>query len=521
MRHLIPFCAAILFATLAEPLSGEPVRYNRDVRPILSDNCFACHGPDTANQKSGLRLDAREAAMKPAKSGDPAIVPGEVDASALVARILSDDEDEVMPPPNSHKKLTAKQKDTLRRWIAEGAEYEAHWAFVPPVKSGTGNSIDDFILAGLQEKGLQPSPPASRETLLRRLSLDLTGLPPKAVDLSDDPDLPTYIDRLLQSPHHGEHMAVGWLDAARFADTNGYQVDRDRELWPWRDWVIDAFNANLPFDRFTIEQLAGDLLPNATLDQKIATGFHRNHMLNEEGGIIAEEFLAEYTADRVETTAAVWLGQTFNCARCHDHKYDPITQRDFYAMKAFFHNVPERGIGIYSNPVRTNAPPFVRLPAPELEAKISGLTAKLKPVEEKLNSLAAGDLEPWAKKLAAATIEWQPLEPLKAVGGDTPPQIADKTVLIGPQETRGKRHRHQGRNSGRKYHLAASRMHHDGSLGQFPVERVEGRREQAPLHRRRPHPGARQGPQDPLRALRRSGQTRAGPLPTRVSPRWR
>ena len=292
MRHPIPFCAAILFATLAEPLSGEPVRYNRDVRPILSDNCFACHGPDTANQKSGLRLDAREVAMKPAKSGDPAIVPGEVDASALVARILSEDEYEVMPPPDSHKKLTAKQKETLRQWIAEGAEYEAHWAFVPPVKSGTGNSIDDFILAGLQEKGLQPSPPASRETLLRRLSLDLTGLPPKASDLSDDPDLPTYIDRLLQSPHHGEHMAVGWLDAARFADTNGYQVDRDRELWPWRDWVIDAFNANLPFDRFTIEQLAGDLLPNATLDQRIATGFHRNHMLNEEGGIIAEEFLA-------------------------------------------------------------------------------------------------------------------------------------------------------------------------------------------------------------------------------------
>jgi len=436
MRHPIPFCAAILFATLAEPLCGEPVRYNRDVRPILSDNCFACHGPDTANQKSGLRLDAREVAMKPAKSGDPAIVPGEVDASALVARILSDDEDEVMPPPDSHKKLTAKQKETLRQWIAEGAEYEAHWAFVPPVKSGTGNSIDDFILAGLQEKGLQPSPPASRETLLRRLSLDLTGLPPKASDLSDDPDLPTYIDRLLQSPHHGEHMAVGWLDAARFADTNGYQVDRDRELWPWRDWVIDAFNANLPFDRFTIEQLAGDLLPNATLDQRIATGFHRNHMLNEEGGIIAEEFLAEYTADRVETTAAVWLGQTFNCARCHDHKYDPITQRDFYAMKAFFHNVPERGIGIYSNPVRTNAPPFVRLPAPELEAKIGGLTAKLKPVEEKLNSLAAGDLEPWAKKLADATIDWQPLEPLKAGGGDNPPQIADKAVQIGPQETR-------------------------------------------------------------------------------------
>jgi hypothetical protein len=213
-------------------------------------------------------------------------------------------------------------------------------------------------------------------------------------------------------------------------------VDRDRELWPWRDWVIKAFNANLPFDRFTIEQIAGDLLPEATLDQKIATGFHRNHMLNEEGGIIAEEFLAEYTADRVETTAAVWLGQTFNCARCHDHKFDPFTQHDFYAMKAFFHNVPERGVGIYSNPVRTNAPPFVKLPAPEMETKIAALHAKLKPVEDQLKGLAAGDIEPWAKKLAGTKIDWQPLEPQKATGGDNPPQIADNAVLIGPQETR-------------------------------------------------------------------------------------
>lgn len=269
---------------------------------------------------------------------------------------------------------------------------------------------------------------------MRRLALDLTGLPPD--DQSDRIDLNDFIDRLLQSPHYGEHMAVGWLDAARFADTNGYQVDRDRELWPWRDWVIKAFNANMPFDQFTIEQIAGDLLPGATLDQKIATGFHRNHMLNEEGGIIAEEFLAEYTADRVETTAAVWLGQTFNCARCHDHKFDPFTQHDFYAMKAFFHNVPERGVGLYSNPVRTNAPPFVKLPSPELEAKIAALNAKLKPVEDQLKGLAAGNIEPWAKKLATTKIDWQPLEPQKATGGDNPPQITDKAVLIGPQETR-------------------------------------------------------------------------------------
>ncbi|MCX6837608.1 MAG: PSD1 and planctomycete cytochrome C domain-containing protein [Verrucomicrobia bacterium] len=407
---------------LAVPLAGAAdLSFNRDIRPILSDNCFYCHGPDKNNRKGDLRLDVREELIK-------------LGPQTLIERINTTDADDLMPPAESHKKLSARQKDTLKQWIAEGAKYEAHWAFVPPVKPKSGNSIDDFVRAELKKHGFQPAPKASRETLMRRLALDLTGLPPD--DLSDRIDLNDYIERLLRSPHYGEHMAVGWLDAARFADTNGYQVDRDRELWPWRDWVINAFNSNMPFDQFTIEQLAGDLLPGAKLDQKIATGFHRNHMLNEEGGIIAEEFLAEYTADRVETTAAVWMGQTFNCCRCHDHKFDPFTAKDFYAMKAFFHNVPERGVGLYSNPVRTNAPPFVKLPAPELEAQIAALNAKLKLVEEQLKGLAAGDLEPWAKKLATVKIDWLPLEPQKATGGDNPPQIEDKAVLVGPQETR-------------------------------------------------------------------------------------
>ena len=412
------FCVVIAVATTGHTAE---LSFNRDIRPILSDNCFYCHGPDKNNRKGDLRLDVREELIK-------------LGPQTLIERITTTDADDLMPPAESHKTLSVKQKDTLKQWIAEGAKYEPHWAFVPPVKPQSGNSIDDFVRAELKKHGLQPAPKASRETLMRRLALDLTGLPPD--DLNDRIDLNDYIERLLRSPHYGEHMAVGWLDAARFADTNGYQVDRDRELWPWRDWVIKAFNANMPFDHFTIEQIAGDLLPRATLEQKIATGFHRNHMLNEEGGIIAEEFLAEYTADRVETTAAVWLGQTFNCARCHDHKFDPFTAKDFYAMKAFFHNVPERGVGIYSNPVRTNAPPFVKLPAPELEANIAALNAKLKPVEDQLKGLAAGDLEPWAKKLATTKIDWQPLEPQKATGGDNPPQIADKAVLIGPQETR-------------------------------------------------------------------------------------
>lgn len=269
---------------------------------------------------------------------------------------------------------------------------ETHWAFVPPSRPDVPsvrqarwirNPIDAFILARLEEERLHPSPEADRTTLIRRLSLDLTGLPPSPQEVDGflaDASTDAYervVDRLLASPHYGERMAVDWLDAARFADSNGYQVDRDRELYAWRDWVIQAFNSNKPFDQFTVEQIAGDLLPNATLEQRVATGFHRNHMVNEEGGIIPEEFQAEYCADRVETTATVWLAQTFNCARCHDHKFDPFTQRDFYSLYAFFHNVPEKGVGDYSANIRRNNPPFLQLPAPELESRRAQLKTSL------------------------------------------------------------------------------------------------------------------------------------------------
>lgn len=427
----------IVIAALTGVVRSAEVSFNRDIRPILSDNCFSCHGPDKNHREADLRLDVREEAVK-----QKAIVPGKPEQSALMERILTADVDDLMPPLDSHKKLTSAQKDTLRRWIAEGAEYQLHWAYVPPVVSAGSKSIDDFIRERLAAAGLKPSPPAGKETLIRRVTLDLTGLPPTPVEVDaflQDTSADAYakvVDRLLKSPHYGERMAVDWLDAARYADSNGYQVDRDRELWPWRDWVVRAFNSNLPFDQFTIEQLAGDLLPDATLDQRIATGFHRNHMFNEEGGVIAEEFLAEYTADRVETTAAVWLGQTFNCCRCHDHKFDPFTQRDFYALKAFFHNVPERGVGIYSNPVRTNAPPFVKLPAPVTEAKIAALNAKLKPVEDRLSALSAGEVETWAGRVASTQVDWQPLQPVSAAGGDNPPTLEGGAVLIGPQESR-------------------------------------------------------------------------------------
>ena len=401
----------------ASILAAEPVQFNRDIRPILANHCFHCHGPDRPARKGGLRLDQRDHALAPAESGSTAIVPNQPDASELVKRILSADAETLMPPPEVDKPLTPLQKDMLQQWIEEGAQYEAHWSFIAPQRRDLPkvqqtdwprNEIDHFILARLESESLHPAPEAELATLIRRLSLDLTGLPPTPTDVDaflaemseasiadnsatrdstaatgdnatsasktkTDEFFQRWVNRYLDSPHYGERMAVDWLDAARFADTNGYQVDRDREMYAWRDWVIEAFNANMRFDDFTIEQIAGDLLPNATIAQKIATGFHRNHMMNEEGGVIAEEFLAEYCADRVETTAAVWLGQTFNCTRCHDHKFDPFTQRDFYGLYAFFHNVSEQGIGNYGANFRRNAPPFLKLPAPELEAKLEML----------------------------------------------------------------------------------------------------------------------------------------------------
>ena len=452
---LLPQLAALLLATMPAQ-SQAPVSFSREIRPILSDNCFSCHGADVKQRKSGLRLDVREEALQAAKSGGIAIVPGEVKKSALLTRINSSDTDDVMPPAKSHKTLTVAQKAKLRQWIEEGAKYEEQWSFaalvpvnVPSVQRGgwSRNPLDQFVLERLELAGLAPSAEATKETLIRRVTLDLTGLPPTLAEVDAfvaDESPQAYeqvVERLLKSPRYGERMAIDWLDAARYADSNGYQVDRDRELWPWRDWVIRAFNNNQPFDQFTIEQLAGDLLPNATLEQKIATGFHRNHMLNEEGGIIAEEFLAEYTADRVETTAAVWLGQTFNCCRCHDHKFDPFTQRDFYSLKAFFHNVPEKGVGIYSNPIRQNAPPFVKLPTLEVEAKLAALNARVMAVTNQIAALtgkSAAGIEEWSRRVAAGVVKWEVLELVAASGGDQPPSIdlASSTLVVAPQETR-------------------------------------------------------------------------------------
>ncbi len=315
------------------------VDFSRDIQPILSENCYHCHGPDAAKRKGDLRLDDEKAT----KSGS-AIIPGKADASEVVKRLYSHDPEEVMPTPKSNRKLTEAQKQLVKQWISEGAKWGKHWAFDPvkrpPVPAGAKHPIDAFVNRKLTEAGLKPNPPASRETLVRRLSLDLTGLPP-----SDSPDKSDIIEKLLSSPHFGERWAWDWLDAARYADSNGYQGDPERTMWPWRDWVVKVINNNMPYDEFTIWQLAGDLLPNATIEQKLASGFNRNHMINGEGGRIAEETRVENVMDRVETTGTVWLGLTLNCTKCHDHKFDPLTQRDYFALYDGFNQTSEDGKG--------------------------------------------------------------------------------------------------------------------------------------------------------------------------------
>jgi hypothetical protein len=358
MRTLPPL-AALLLALISLPLRADDtttIVYSRDIRPILSKHCSKCHGPDEETRKGGLRLDIRESAIKPADSGATAIVPGKPDDSELLARVTAEDPSVVMPPPETKSVLTAREKSLLKQWIAGGADYQPHWSFLPPrqaplpaVKQAAWpkNPIDRFILARLEREGMSLSPEADRYTLVRRLYLDLLGLPPtieEADAFVNDTSPDAYehlVDRLLKLPHYGERWARKWLDLARYADTNGYEKDRARTIWPYRDWVINALNADMPFDRFTIEQLAGDMLPDATVDSRVATGFHRNTMLNEEGGIDPLEFRFHAMVDRVGTTATTWMGLTLACAQCHTHKYDPLAQREFYGVFAFLNNADE------------------------------------------------------------------------------------------------------------------------------------------------------------------------------------
>lgn len=407
MRSVLSFWACLfLCATSAVALgSGEDsssagtLKFNRDIRPILSDNCFACHGPDAEERAGGFRLDVAESATAAADSGERPIVPGDPSASEILRRISLDaDDPERMPPEATHKSVTPEQLATLRQWIEEGASWQQHWSLTPPqrpklpsVQSNdwVRNGIDHFILARLEGEGLKPSPPADRETLLRRVTFDLTGLPPTVAQLEaflkdDSPNAyEKVVDRLLASPHYGEHMARFWLDAARYGDTHGLHLDNYREMWLYRDWVIDAFNRNLPFDEFAIEQLAGDLLENPTQDQLIATGFSRCHVTTNEGGSIKEEVHIRNVIDRVDTFSTVFLGLTMGCTRCHDHKYDPLTQQDYFSMSAYFNSL-ESGIMDGNKKVFG---PHVKQPSEEQESKLAALQTE----NDALKTKFAGD----------------------------------------------------------------------------------------------------------------------------------
>ena len=416
---LMPMAGALLHASAA---GLSPVDFNRDVRPILSDNCFRCHGPDRDLRKAKLRLDVREVALEKG-----AIVPGKPEESELVKRIFATDPDDVMPPPKMHKPLSIAQKETLRKWIASGAEYASHWSYIaprrpelPPVK-GEGwvrNPLDNFILQALEAKAIQPSPEADKRSLLRRLKLDLLGLPPTPEEVRaflDDTSPHAYekqVDLWLESPHFGERMAVPWLDTVRYADTVGYHGDQNQNIFPYRDYVINSFNRNKPFDQFTLEQLAGDLLPEAGAEQRIATGFNRLNMVTREGGAQPKEYLAKYAADRVRTVATTWLGSTLACAECHDHKFDPFKTQDFYAMEAFFADVQQWGV--YNDYKYTPNPdlkgwsndhPF----PPEVEVESEYLQRRQVQLEKKISALIS---ETAAKamsnpKAKAAFNQWQ------------------------------------------------------------------------------------------------------------------
>ncbi|HEY3898604.1 MAG TPA: DUF1553 domain-containing protein [Chthoniobacter sp.] len=465
---LLPIAIALSGGSVLGAASDR-VDFNRDIQPILSDNCYKCHGPDEHARKAKLRLDRKEGAFGKNEDGRAIVAPGKPDDSELITRVLSTDPDEVMPTPKSNHKLTDAQKDLFKRWVEQGAPWAEHWSFVAPQKAEipkpdptvgvVRNVIDNFVLDHLTKENLQQAPEADKNRLLRRVTLDLTGLPPtpQEIDafLADQaPDAyEKVVDRLLASPRYGERMVWEWLDAARYADTNGYQGDPTRAMWYWRDWVIKALNENMPFDQFTIEQLAGDLLPDgadtadgrkntfmaswvqdAKLDQLIATGFHRNHMINGEGGRIPEESRVEYVMDRVETTGTVWMGLTLNCCRCHDHKFDPVKQREYYQLSAYFNSIEESG----GNDAGGYAKPIISLASPEQQAKVDAAKAAETAANKERADLEKGLREEqpaWEESLVdgakLASVEWHPLVPneLSSEKGATLTQQADGSVL--------------------------------------------------------------------------------------------
>lgn len=399
-------------ALLTPAAAFAGVEFNKDIRPILADACFHCHGPDPGTRKAGLRLDTEAGFFTARKGEEPTVIKGQPEKSSLYQRLLSTDEDEIMPPPESHKELKPAQIAMIKTWIEQGAPWQPHWSLIPPqkpaeptVKDKTwGKSpVDRFVLSKLEEKGLKPAPEADAHALIRRVSLDLTGLPPSpelvnryaTADKLTDAQLNALADELMKSPAYGEHRARYWLDAARYGDSHGLHFDKPREMWPYRDWVVNAFNRNLPFDQFTIEQIAGDLLPKPTEDQLVATGFQRCNITTNEGGTIDEENLANYAADRVQTMGWVYMGLTTNCSQCHDHKFDPITQRDYYSMAAFFRNTTQKA---KDGNVKDGLGPVLVLPAEKDRPRWTALPAEIaasQKLQNEARTAAAKPFETW------------------------------------------------------------------------------------------------------------------------------
>lgn len=435
-KHLAWICVTSLLVarpdTGAAEVAQDVISFNRDIRPILSEHCYACHGPDTGQRKAGLRLDLESEAKAALKSGTHAIIPRKPHESELVARIRSTDADDLMPPTEHGKPLSEAQKTLLESWIEAGAKWEGHWAYIRPSRpelpeikdpSWVKNPIDAFIQAKLPSKDLTPSPEASKDKLIRRVSLDLTGLPPSVDEIdafledNSEEAYDTLVDRLLDSKHYGERQAMFWLDLARYGETQGFHHDSHRDMWHWRDWVINAYNDNKPFDEFTIEQLAGDLLPNPSKDQLVATGFHRNEMTTSEGGALPEEYSVKYVVGRVDTTARVWLGTSLACAECHDHKYDPISQADYYRFFAYFNNVPEDGLDRGLNPR-----PRVSLSTKEQDQKLETLNQEFEALKlahagmvQAPNESYDQDQAEWIAKLEKTGLEdWIPQVPMSA-----------------------------------------------------------------------------------------------------------
>jgi hypothetical protein len=418
LRPMVIVCLAVAARTQAAP-AIDPIEFNRDIRPIFSDRCYTCHGPDQANRKSKLRLDI-EAGAKGDLGGHFGIVPGHPAKSEVIRRITAGEGLRMPPAWAGTVRLSEREISLLTRWVEQGAVWQKHWSFIPPVRgklppvsdpTWPKNAIDHFVLSRLDREGLKPSPEADRRTLIRRVTLDLTGLPPTREEVEAfvrDVSTDAYenvVDRLLGSPRYGERMAMRWLDNARYADTNGYQTDGERSMWRWRDWVIDAFNRNMPFDRFTVEQIAGDMLPGTTPRQILATGFNRNHRGNGEGGIIPEEYAVEYVVDRVETTSAVWLGLTLGCSRCHDHKYDPFKQKEFYQVFAYFNNVPERGNAFKYG----NSPPTMLAPTAEQESHLKEVDQRMADAgrhQTEMEAKIAKAQRNWERSTTESSLDW-------------------------------------------------------------------------------------------------------------------